>query len=150
MKKIIENDLVQLTARIVVGFMFILVGLAKISDPQLFAKEIANYRILPELLVNWTAIILPWVELVCGLLLIVGVRLKANSALIGAMLAMFIIFVASAWARGLDINCGCYSKIAEQTVGLQKILENVGLLLLAAVSFFIPKQRISLENLIEK
>jgi len=150
MKKIIENDIVQLISRLVVGFMFILVGLAKISDPQLFAKEIANYRLLPELLVNWTAIVLPWIELVCGLLLIVGVRLKANSAMIGAMLVMFIIFVASAWARGLDINCGCYSKLAEQTVGLQKILENTGLLLLTAISFFMPSQRLSLENLIEK
>ena len=149
MKKILGNEYLLLVARLLVGFLFIVVGIGKIADPQLFAKEIANYRILPDILVNLTAIIVPWVEVVSGLLLIAGVRLRANAVLIGAMLIMFNIFVFSAWARGLDINCGCYSNIAKQTVGLPKILENMGLLALAAIIFIFPKKALSLENFSE-
>ena len=148
MKNIISNDYLLLIARVVVGFLFILVGVGKIADPQLFAKEIANYRILPEFLVNITAIVLPWIELVSGLLLISGIRLKANAVIIGSMLLMFNIFVISAWARGLNINCGCYSNIAEQTVGLAKVLENIGLLILTFLIFIFPKNKLSLEEII--
>lgn len=147
MKKIFDNEYLILTARLVVGFMFIMVGISKIADPHLFAKEIGNYRILPDILVNWTAIILPWVETICGLLLIAGVKLRANAIMIGVMLLLFNIFIASAWARGLDINCGCYSNIAKQTVGLPKILENLGLLLFTFLIFIFPKKELTLENI---
>lgn len=148
--RIIGNPYTVLIARLIVGLMFIVVGLSKIADPQLFAKEIGNYRMLPELFVNLVAIFLPWLELVCGLLLIAGVRLRANAVLISIMLLVFIVGVGSAWARGLNINCGCYSNIAKQTVGLPKILENIGLIALTMIIYFFPKRELTLEEFIKK
>lgn len=148
MKSLIENEYFLLVARLIVGTLFIIVGVAKITDPQLFAKEIANYRFLPEFMINTVAITLPWIELISGLLLILGIRLRANAAIITILLFVFNIMVAIAWARGLDINCGCYSHIAQETVGLKKILENTGFMALSILVYIFPKNNLSLEYLI--
>lgn len=141
---IFGNKYYLLVARIIVGFVFVMVSIGKISDPAHFAKEINNYNILPYMSVNFLAIIMPWIELICGLLIMFGVKLKANSFIIGSMLVVFIAAVASAWARGLNIDCGCYSNIAKQTVGLPKILENTGLIILTVSIWMFPKKEFTL------
>lgn len=150
MKNILQNEYLGLIVRIIVGAMFVVVGLAKVADPVLFAKEITNYNLMPDFSINIFAIVLPWVELISGLLLIAGVRIRANAVIIGAMLIMFIIAVASAWARGLNINCGCFSHIAQETVGLKKILENTGLLILCIYLYFFPGNLLTLDFVSKK
>lgn len=148
LKALLDNDLLKLIARVVLGFMFLVVAVGKIYDAGAFAKEITRYSMAPELIVNFMAIVMPWLELATGLLIIAGIRVKANAALIGAMLIMFIAAVATAWARGLNINCGCYSNLAKEVVGIKKILENSSLLILAVYLFYFPKGKLSLENFI--
>ncbi|MFP4369223.1 MAG: MauE/DoxX family redox-associated membrane protein [Candidatus Kapaibacterium sp.] len=145
MKRFLDNPYLALIARLILGFMFIIVGIAKIHEPAVFAEEIGNYRILPEFMLNFIALLLPWLELLSGLFIIAGVRIRANTIITGALLIVFIIAVASADIRGLDINCGCYSNIAEQKVGMAKILENTGLLILAVYLYIFPNNRFSLE-----
>lgn len=147
MKKIIHNEYFLLISRIIVGAMFLVVGISKLSEPtQAFANEIGNYRIMPDIVVNFMAIIIPWVETISGILIILGVRIKANSVIIGALLFVFIVAVGSAMARGLSIDCGCYSNIKAQPVGWKKIGENTALLLLCINLFFSGKSSFSLEN----
>ena len=146
LKKIADNAFAVLLARLILGFMFILVGVGKIAGAEHFAKEIGNYRMLPEMLVNIMAITLPWIELAVGIMILYGIRLKANAALAAGLLLVFIIAVGTAWGRGLNINCGCYSNIAQQTVGLPKILENLGLMLLAAIIYFFPRKEFCIES----
>lgn len=118
----------------------------KIFEPAKFANEIGNYKLLPEVILNFVALILPWIEVISGLLLIAGVRIKANSTIIASMLIIFIFGVASAMARGLSIKCGCSSSNA-QVVGFPKILENLGLLILCVNLFFFPNNKFSLDFL---
>lgn len=146
MKNFLENPYISIAARLIAGAMFIATGIAKIIEPHQFAREIANYAILPDFLINISALALPWVELISGLLFVVGLRLRANATIIGGLLIVFIIAVASAWARGLNIDCGCYSEIASQKVGLEKILENTGLLILTIYVFINPSRKFTLEK----
>ena len=146
MKAILSNDYVNFLARVVVGFIFISFGMEKIFEPSKFANEIGNYKMLPEILLNFSALILPWIEVISGLLLIAGVRIKANSAIIGSLLFVFIVAVATAMARGLSIKCGCSSSNA-QMVGFPKIFENLGLLLLCLNLFIFPNSRFSFDFL---
>jgi uncharacterized membrane protein YphA (DoxX/SURF4 family) len=146
MKKILENPYLSLAARIIAGGMFIATGIAKIIDPYQFAGEIANYAILPDPLINISALVLPWVELIAGLLFVIGMRIRANAVIIGGLLVVFIAAVASAWARGLNIDCGCYSEIASQKVGIEKILENTGLLILTIYAYINPSRKLALER----
>lgn len=148
MKNIINHPLTNLISRAFVGFIFLAFGLSKIAVPEQFAKEIANYALLPEFSLNIFALILPWIELIIGILLILGIRLKANSIIGSALMLIFIFMVAFAWARGLDISCGCSSAHPQQ-VGLPKILENTGLLILLIIVYINPNNKYTLERFAE-
>jgi len=146
MRKILENKYLSLALRLFVGFVFIYAGMGKIFEPAVFAKEIYNYHILPDFLINVSALVLPWLEVVIGVFLIAGIRIKANAALSGILMAVFMIAILSAMFRGLNINCGCFSD--EITlVGWGKILEDTGYLLGSVYLYFFPFSKFSVENL---
>ena len=132
-KQILNNKYLLLLIRVVLGFVFIYAAVTKISDPNGFSQAIYNYKLLPLFLVNILAIILPWVELSAGFLLVFGVSVKENSAIISGLLLIFILAVLISFFRGLDIECGCFGTVDGSKVGLQKILENVGLLILGII-----------------
>lgn len=146
MNAVLSNKYLNLIIRLVIGFIFIFAGLGKAADPVLFSKEIANYNILPLWSVNTIALTMPWIELTTGIFLILGVRIKASSFISGIMLVVFIAAVYSAMARGLNINCGCFSG-KQVIVGWPKILENLATLIGCCLIFFFPVQKFSVENL---
>ena len=95
--------------RLGLGGLFVYAGAGKLADPVQFAIAIGNYRIFPGL-APWGAVILPYVEIGCGLATIVLPRAWARSSalvLFGLML-MFTGAVSIALARGIDIDCGCF------------------------------------------
>ena len=86
------NRWVLLAARLLVALTFLVLGLTKVSNPLLFAREIHVYEILPaepQFLINLTALLLPWFEIVCGLLLALGACVRATTLALGALLAGF-------------------------------------------------------------
>ncbi len=129
--------------RIALGAIFIYAAVGKILDPSAFAADIDNYRMLPYFLVALMAAILPWLELSCGLLLIIGRWLPGATLLIMLMNLVFVIAIASALVQGLDIPCGCFALSKEASrVGLVKIIEDMMFLLAA---FFIYQDAIGKE-----
>ena len=96
-------------ARIVLGMVFVYAGYDKILHPAAFAKVIYNYRILPDELINLSAIFLPWFELITGSLLIIGVWLPGSVFIGNILLIIFFCALMYNKARGLDISCGCFS-----------------------------------------
>ena len=145
-KNILNNKYLLLTIRLFFGFVFIYASVTKISDPEGFAQAIYNYKLLPLFLVNILAIILPWIELTTGILLLFGVSVKENSAILNGLLVIFIIAIIISLFRGLDINCGCFGTVDGAKVGLQKILENIGLLILGFVLIKFDSDFLSLVN----
>lgn len=145
-RKILLSPITILICRFVVGYVFLSFGASKIISPEGFAKEIGYYDLAPLWSLNLIAIILPWIEISVGLLLIFGVKIKAGALLSAGLLVFFIIMVASAWARGLDINCGC-SAGNPMKVGLPKILENAGLTVLCLLIWINPSRTLSIDNL---
>lgn len=95
--------------RVALGMVFIAASLDKAMHPQAFAKIIFNYQILPDYLVNLTAIILPWLEIVVGFLLIAGWYPMGTTALATFVLAVFFGALTFNLLRGLNVNCGCFS-----------------------------------------
>ena len=121
-------------ARIIVGGVFIYASGSKIIDPAAFARAIVNYQILPPMLVNPVALVLPWLELVCGICLVAGF-LKRGSALVAAMLLLvFIGALAQSIYRGLDIRCGCFSLDTKGAIsGYLDIIRDMVLLAMAGL-----------------
>ena len=103
------GGILALCARVVLGAVFIYASIDKIVHPEAFAKAIYNYQILPETLINLTAIVLPWLELVMGVLLVLGVWQHGAVFLANVLLGCFFGALLLNLARGLDIDCGCFS-----------------------------------------
>lgn len=100
--------LMVLVFRVILGGMFVYAGIMKIADPAGFAQAIANYRILPVGMVNGAAVILPWVEVLAGSSLILGLFLTGGSLVIAGLLLVFACALGFDLWRGLDISCGCF------------------------------------------
>jgi uncharacterized membrane protein YphA (DoxX/SURF4 family) len=119
-----------LLGRLVVSAAFILAALPKIQDPAAFAVSVEGYRIVADNLIIWIALALPWLELVIGFGLLIPQIRRGSNLIIALLLIIFIALHASAWARGLDINCGCFNAHASEKMPdyLWLILRNIGLL----------------------
>jgi len=98
-----------LAARLVLGGVFIYASLDKILHPAAFAQAVFNYQILPAQLVNLMALVLPWVELIIGLLLLSGIWLPGAVLGVNLLMVIFLSALVFNTARGLNISCGCFS-----------------------------------------
>jgi len=78
------------------------------SDPDSAVRAVRAYRALPGLMVHPVAWGLPFVELAIAVLLILGVANRAAASVGSSLLAVFIVGIAQAWARNLQISCGCF------------------------------------------
>ena len=119
-----------LIGRLIVSATFILAALPKIQDPAAFATSVEGYRVVAGDLAVWIALALPWLELVAGFGLLIPQIRRGSALVIALLLIAFIILHASAWARGLDISCGCFSadKSNKAPDYLWLILRNICLL----------------------
>lgn len=145
MKKILSNRYLLLLSRLILGVFFIVASIEKIAFPELFALNVQAYKILPTSLVNITALIIPWMELICGIFLISGAFVRSSSVILSGLLVMFIILIFSALLRGLKIDCGCFGPTSTP-VSWMRIIEDIGLLFLGFHIFYffksVPSQRI--------
>jgi uncharacterized membrane protein YphA (DoxX/SURF4 family) len=96
-------------------------------------------------MINIVALTMPWIEIVCGIFLIVGFRLKANAFIAGGMLVVFNVAVLYAMSLGLNIDCGCFSERATM-VGWTKLGENMLTIILALYVYFYPVKSLTLEK----
>jgi len=99
----------RIIARLVMAGIFIYASIDKIAHPAAFAKDVYNYQILPDALINLTALFLPWLELLLGLCLLAGVWMPGAVLSANALLLVFFSALLFNMARGLDVNCGCFS-----------------------------------------
>lgn len=147
MTSILKNEWLSLVFRLVLGAVFVYASLDKIIHPEAFAKSVYNYKILPAGLINVVALFLPWLELLTGAALILGTKVEGASVLIGAMLVVFLVAVISTLARGISIDCGCFtSSSAGRKTGWMLLVQDALLLLLALHLYFRGPGRWALEK----
>jgi len=139
MRGVLTGTPVRRGAQIILGLLFLLAALAKIVDPASLASEVHNFRIVPFWSEHLVAMTLPWVELVAGLALVLGIRSRAGAWVAGAMLLAFTLGVALAMARGLNFECGCFGTAAGTRVGWAKLGENLAMIALAALGSLRPR-----------
>ena len=94
--------------RFVLGQIFILAAFNKILDPASFADVVTNYAILPGFLVAPVAVLLPWLEFVCGVALVANRLTRGAALVIFLLLTTFLSGLGYNLFRGLDISCGCF------------------------------------------
>ena len=95
--------------RLFIGGLFVYVGILKALDPRQFLTDIQNYQLLPYTPALMLAFYLPYLEIVCGISLFIKKNDTGALVLLLACMGVFILALCSAWVRGLDISCGCFS-----------------------------------------
>ena len=138
-REALTHPWLTIRVQIALGAIFVIAALPKLTDPPSFAHMIYNYRIVPGGMINIAALIMPWVEVLCGLALILGVWTRPARDLIALMLVIFIVAISVNLFRGNAIDCGCFNvadagKTYEQRINDMKldIFRDLGMLLLVA------------------
>ena len=116
MRAALQTPRVQLVVRYLLGLMFVYASLDKIADPAGFARIVYQWQTAGPIPSNLVAVILPWIELLAGLLLIAGVWKREAAAVVAVLLVVFIAAAVGVLVRGIDVdNCGCTSVAAAST-----------------------------------
>jgi uncharacterized membrane protein YphA (DoxX/SURF4 family) len=135
--------------RIVVGVVWIIAGIAKVGDPAGSVRAVRAYQVLPEFLVKGLGYGLPYLEIALGVLLIVGLATRLVAIISALLFVVYIVGIAQAAARGLQIDCGCFggggAVAPGATAYVQEIVRDVGFLALAAWLVVRPHTLLSMD-----
>lgn len=136
--------------RLGLAAVWLVSGSLKLADPGQTYLAVKAYDVLPDGLVHPVATALPLLELVLGMLLLVGLVTRLAAVVGAGLLLLFIAGVAQSWARGLTIDCGCFGGggqvAAGQTQYPQEIARDVGFLLLAGWLIVRSRTRLAVDG----
>lgn len=143
LRSFFKNSWIELVARWILGITFIYASYHKIISPGDFAKIIYGYGLLPDVLINLIAIILPFVELFSGLALILGIYPVSAVLIVNGMLLTFIIALSINFVRGHEFDCGCFSfgKTGYSSSVLQLLVRDIMYFFLGLQVFFYNRRR---------
>ncbi|MGZ5514942.1 MAG: MauE/DoxX family redox-associated membrane protein [Candidatus Aminicenantales bacterium] len=136
----VRNKTALLVFRVVLGGLFVYAGVVKVLEPLDFAQNIRNYDLVGQSLSFIAAIVLPWLEILAGAFLALGIWKRAAALAISGLLIFFIVLTFVTMIRGLDVDCGCFGAI-DRKAGLGVILEDLAMLCLGLCVLFQPKNR---------
>lgn len=142
---------ISLLVRLGLAAVWLVAGLLKVGSPQQSIQAVRAYELpIPDALVNLIGYGLPWFEVALGLLLLAGLLTRPVAIVSAIVLVLFMIGVASAWARGLTIDCGCFGGGGEVAPGetqyLSELFRDTGFLLLAGWLIWRPRSKFSLDR----
>jgi uncharacterized membrane protein YphA (DoxX/SURF4 family) len=145
--------------RLFLGGHFVYMGVNKIIGSIEFLKQINLYEMLPSdppHFLNATAIVLPWMEVLCGMALILGVWIRGGATQIAILLCVFTpaIFLRALAIHNADgtpfldieFDCGCGGG---PVIIWKKLLSNTGLFLLAWFALFSQSRRLTVAKLLQ-
>ena len=141
----------SLTGRLLLAAVFAAAAATKVGDPQVMVRAVRAYQLVPEPAVRPLAYALPYVELALAVLLLLGLGVRYVAAVTGLLLVVFLVGVASAWARGLQIDCGCFGGggATDDPQYTVEILRDTGLLVVAGVVALLPRSAYSLDSALQ-
>lgn len=135
---LLTHPLLALAFRLYLGGLFIYASLYKINYTAEFAETIASYQMVPYWGVNLMAVILPWIELVSGILLVIGLRTRTVAAVVGFLLLLFTVGIVYNLLLGSEISCGCFQSL-EDPISLWTVFRDLIWLAMAAHVFFFDR-----------
>jgi uncharacterized membrane protein YphA (DoxX/SURF4 family) len=141
---------IGLVCRLTLGGVLFVAGFLKVDKLEVSQMAVRSYELLPIPIANFLGQTLPLFEVVIGLLLILGAATRVVAALGGFTMFIFIIAIGQAWARGLNIDCGCFggggTVAPGETRYLQEILRDAGLVAMALFLLRYPVSKFSVDK----
>jgi uncharacterized membrane protein YphA (DoxX/SURF4 family) len=141
---------ISTVARLGLAAVFLIAGGLKVTDLAASGRAVNAYHLMSYDTAKVVGAVQPFLEITLGLLLLVGLAVRLSAAIAAVVLVIFIAGIASAWARGLQIDCGCFSKGGELAGGRTaeyglEIVRDVGFLVLAGILLVKPRTRFSID-----
>jgi uncharacterized membrane protein YphA (DoxX/SURF4 family) len=144
------QEWVTLAARLILGVTLLVAGALKVTTLDASVQSVRLYRILPWEITAAVGSALPVVEILVGLLLITGTFTRISAAVGSLLMLAFIIGIASVWARGISIDCGCFGGGGEidasRTQYPLEIARDVGLLITGAWAVWRPRAPFAVDS----
>jgi uncharacterized membrane protein YphA (DoxX/SURF4 family) len=119
------HHIISIIIRFILGAIFIAAGIPKILDVASFASVVYNYHLLPDIFINIFAITLPWLEVIIGGLLIMGIWMPGTVIIYNLLMIAFIGALTFNTIRGLDISCGCFSTEPGDIIDMGTIFRDI-------------------------
>lgn len=140
-------------ARLILAGVWIVAGASKVGDLAASGRAVNAYQLMPFDVAQVVGATLPLVEIVLGVLLLVGFATRLAAAASAALLVVFVAGITSAWVRGLSIDCGCFGGGGQLEAGQSpsygpEIARDVAFLALALFLIVFPRTRFSLDALL--
>ncbi|GLW30745.1 MauE/DoxX family redox-associated membrane protein [Actinoplanes regularis] len=138
-------------ARLGLAAVWLVAGAAKVGDLAASARAVAAYQLMSYDLAKVVGAVQPFLEIALGLLLLIGLATRLTAAISAILLVIFIAGIISAWAKGLRIDCGCFSEggvlgTGRDTAYGLDILRDLGFLALAGILLWRPRTRFSIDG----
>ena len=119
------HHIISIIIRFILGAIFIAAGIPKILDVASFASVVYNYHLLPDIFINIFAITLPWLEVIIGAFLIMGIWMPGTVIIYNLLMIAFIGALTFNTIRGLDISCGCFGSESGDIIDMGTIFRDI-------------------------
>jgi putative oxidoreductase len=149
---LLASSYATLASRIILGGVFLIAGATKIPAPGSLAAAIRSYELpLPEWFVSLSAHALPYLEVMLGIYVLVGLFTRVSAWATNALTAVFLLALVQGALRGLEVDCGCFGSSAGETSNLWlAAARDVGLLVLGLHVALAPSGRFGVDALLRR
>ncbi len=118
-RQIVYGNSITALIRIFLGCLMAFSGWFKILDPETFNNIVVQYNLIPADWTPWVAMVLPVIEFLLGLLLILGIRIRASAFLSVLLMVVFTVAISINFLRGNTFECGCF-ELARFGIGIEE------------------------------
>jgi putative oxidoreductase len=137
--------------KIIIGGLFIVSSITKLPNPDKFAESIAAYKLVPDVLIPPLSVLIPWLQVICGVLLVLDIYSQSAALIFCGLLAVYTAAITIDYFRGFQIDCGCFDLLGlEDTIGIRSILRDIGFLAITAVVVIFDKNTVNFYGLVKK
>lgn len=149
------TGIVSFAIRILMGGIFVMAGLAKIADPVRFMFTLREFDLFPRAVIPFLAVYLPWLELLLGLSLVLGLLYRTSALMLAFLNFFFMLAILSVISRGIVVDCGCFGLFADalklpDMADYKAVIRNIIFISLFVYLFFAESTIFSLEGYISR
>ena len=121
-----------IAGRLIIAVIFLYAGYEKVREPWLqFAIAIDSFKVVSESWLEPLARTLPWCEIALGISLLPGILSRYFALIATLLLTLFLSVGIRAYAKGLQVDCGCFGAGNSGVIDAKWFAEHVAMVALA-------------------
>lgn len=136
--------------RLLLGGIFVWSGYEKLNHLEEFYRAAQAYKVLPVEITHFYSVLVPWLELLTGSYLLLGLFTRFSALITTGLYLSFLIAIGTVLANGNAVDCGCFVGGKVEPVDWDLFIRDVGLFLGATYLLLTPPSRFSLDNILDK